>query len=442
FVLPFLELLARPNQLGRIEDDDVVLLAVPQHVAIRSTSVSNGTTQPDNDQDGNAIVWELEHVPAGGSQSVRLMLQTTKPEHFGLGIEWTVLPQSSETKIQVQQPQLELALEGPSEVEYGKPQMYRVRVRNPGNADVKAVSIALSAEPYGSNQSEIGDIVAGSERVIDVELTFQQSGTLPIKASAKSAISELSAESSIDIRVRQAELTAQWRGPSEFYLGGIADYELEVINLGSIAAIGTRCKMTLPVGTDSVTLPAGSVRKGDLVQWEIAKIEPQEKLIIPVRLSLNKLGNIHLDFKGECVTAGETKAEFSTLVDSIADLHLSVSDPVAPAPIGQPVVYEIVIVNRGKKSAPNVEVVAQFSDGIEPIRVEGQTGNIVPGQVVFNAIPSIGPNEKKILKVFAEASIAGVHRFRAEVKCVGSDADLLEEESTRFIATGAKTDRR
>jgi uncharacterized repeat protein (TIGR01451 family) len=107
----------------------------------------------------------------------------------------------------------------------------------------------------------------------------------------------------------------------------------------------------------------------------------------------------------------ESKAEINTVVDAIADLHLSVVDPTAPAPVGQPVTYEIIIANRGKKAATDVSVIAQFSDGIEPIRVDGHTGRIVPGQAVFNSIPSIGPNEKLVLRVIAQATKAGVHRW-------------------------------
>ncbi|MBU6176068.1 MAG: hypothetical protein KGQ60_19855, partial [Planctomycetes bacterium] len=134
--------------------------------------------------------------------------------------------------------------------------------------------------------------------------------------------------------------------------------------------------------------------------------------------------------------------EHTTNVDSIVDLSLSVIDPPAPAPVGQLVFYEIEIKNRGKKIATNVDVVAQFSDGIEPVRLEGHTGRIVPGQVLFNTISSIGAGDKIVLRVAAEASKPGVHRFRAEVKCPGGEADLLQEESTRYLATGGVTAER
>jgi hypothetical protein len=39
-----------------------------------------------------------------------------------------------------------------------------------------------------------------------------------------------------------------------------------------------------------------------------------------------------------------------------------------------------------------------------------------------------------VLKVYAEASKPGTHRFRAAVKCQGSEDDLLEEGSTRYTS--------
>ena len=420
----------------------IVRVAVPTQVSIGNVAVTDGAALPENDKEGNTIIWELGQVPGGGSRTATMMLKTPKAEHFALGVEWTVLPQNAEMKIDVQQPQLAIALEGPSEVTFGKPQMYRIRVRNTGNADVRAVSVAMSAEPYGSNQSEIGDIAAGSERIVEVELTFQQSGSLPIVATATSAVSKLDARSAIDVQVRQSELVATWYGPTEFYQGSVIDYELELSNTGSIPAIGTHCTIKLPSGAEAVSLPPGAVRSGEFVKWDISKIDPQEKFTVSLRVNMSKIGDNLLVFTGQCSSSAEAKAEFKTNIDAMADLHLTVVDPVAPAPVGQPVVYEVVIANRGKKLASDVQVIAQFSDGIEPVRVEGHTGRIVPGQAIFNSIPSIGANDKLVLRIHAEASKPGVHRFRVEVKSKGSDTDLLEEESTRYLATSIKGDRR
>ena len=45
-------------------------------------------------------------------------------------------------------------------------------------------------------------------------------------------------------------------------------------------------------------------------------------------------------------------------------------------------------------------------------------------------------NMNGTLTITAEASKSGNHRFRASVRCQGSEDDLLKEESTRFTAAG------
>ena len=76
-----------------------------------------------------------------------------------------------------------------------------------------------------------------------------------------------------------------------------------------------------------------------------------------------------LAFDCQGTAAGNASVSISTRVESIADLVLTVSDPVAPAPIGSDVTYEIVIRNRGSNEATDVRAIAQFSHGIEPKRI-------------------------------------------------------------------------
>ncbi len=132
---------------------------------------------------------------------------------------------------------------------------------------------------------------------------------------------------------------------------------------------------------------------------------------------------------------GVAKIDAPVTIESVSDLKLTVVDPTAPAPVGQDVTYDLVIVNRGTRPATGVKLLAQFSSGIEPVRVEGATAQLLPGQVVFDPIATIGPGDQITLRVFAQASEPGVHRFRAELDCEEGETQLIEEESTRYLAT-------
>jgi len=130
--------------------------------------------------------------------------------------------------------------------------------------------------------------------------------------------------------------------------------------------------------------------------------------------------------------AGAADVSIGTRVESISDLVLTINDPVAPAPVGGEVVYEIVIRNRGSKDATDVRAIAQFSHGIEPRRIEGHSGELLTGQVLFDNIPRIAAGEEIKLKVIAEADRAGHHRFRSEVR--SGDTVLVAEEATHYMS--------
>mgnify|MGYP003676244801 CR=1 FL=1 len=100
--------------------------------------------------------------------------------------------------------------------------------------------------------------------------------------------------------------------------------------------------------------------------------------------------------------------------------------------------YELTLTNRGSKAATNVVVVAQFSDGIEPIRSEGHAARVVPGQALFETLPRLAAGETINLKVIAQAAAAGSHRFRVEVRSDDSQVRLVQEESTQYLESAGR----
>jgi hypothetical protein len=121
-----------------------------------------------------------------------------------------------------------------------------------------------------------------------------------------------------------------------------------------------------------------------------------------------------------------------TTIIALADLKLQVSDPNGPVAVGEPAVYEIRVSNRGADTAKDVNIVALFSEGIEPEQVEGGMYTVDDGRVTFRAIAEMPAGKDMVLRIRARASTAGTHLFRAEVLC--QDIKLSAEETTRFYA--------
>jgi hypothetical protein len=133
----------------------------------------------------------------------------------------------------------------------------------------------------------------------------------------------------------------------------------------------------------------------------------------------------------------EKSASFTTRVEALADLKLTVSDPSGPTALGTNAVYEVHITNRGSKAAERIKIVAQFSEGVEPQEANGGAADIVPGQVLFHPISRIEPGAELVLKIIAKADKAGNHRFRAELTAGDPDTRLIAEESTYYFGEDA-----
>ncbi len=249
------EVLVR-NEGNEMLSGVIVSMVVPAFVKTSLPVASAGEFDSEKDAQGvETYVWHVTDLGPLQTRTFRLSLEASKPEQFSMDVEWTVLPQTGKVQVAVQQPQLNLGLEGPTKVLWGKPEVYRLLVRNPGNADVKDVQIRLTAESYGSNQSKIGDIAAGAEKVVEVELTFQQTGIIKLAGVASSSLQELEANSTINVSVEQINLATEWVGTPEQYQGSIAEHKLSVTNRSQVPAENVTCVANIPPSLKVVSMP-------------------------------------------------------------------------------------------------------------------------------------------------------------------------------------------
>ena len=87
-------------------------------------------------------------------------------------------------------------------------------------------------------------------------------------------------------------------------------------------------------------------------------------------------------------------------------------------PVGGDASYELHVHNRGTKVAENVEVMAYFSNGVEPIKPTDAPIASAPGQVIFDLIPAIAPADEIILKVKARRKWPAI--TSSAPKCIAS----------------------
>ena len=140
----------------------------------------------------------------------------------------------------------------------------------------------------------------------------------------------------------------------------------------------------------------------------------------------------------ECgVRQGDLAASAACLtrVETVADLVLEVEDPRGPLPTNKNVPYVVTIRNRGSRAAKSVELIMQFSEGIEPNSAAGHQHRIVPGQVLFSPIDVVEPGQEVSVEITAAAHQQGTHIFRAQLTCHDSDSREIAEGTTRYFSS-------
>ena len=419
---------------GDVAANDIFIRAgLPVSAKAIAEGSSAEAAQASDSPNEQRFVWTIPHLAARTTETLTLRVTPTTSEFISLFVDWTLRPVSAVAQIEVQQPQLEMSVFGPKDIAYGEAAKYTIRLSNPGNGDADNVSVEFG---YGQEKLEpknVGTLSAGQQQEISLELTARQSGALPVVAIA-TASGGLRAEASQEVLVRRAALEAEVTGDAAIFAGSPANYRVVIRNVGNASANQVTATVSLPQGAQ---LARGSdeaqpIQNGLL--WNLGILPPNSERTLDIQATLGTAGDNAVGVRVNGAGDLESAASFVTRVEALADLKLTVNDPQGPVAVGHDCIYEIHIVNRGTKAATKINVIAQFSPGIEPVDATGSPAEIVPGQVLFQPIPRIDPGQEITLIVRSKADSQGPKRFRAEVSCDELDTQLVAQETTHFFA--------
>jgi len=258
---------------------------------------------------------------------------------------------------------------------------------------------------------------------------------LKIHASAV-ATGDLRTESIKTVMCRKPALQVDWRGPDKKYAGAVATYYFRVRNPGTAPAEQVAVQVNLPAGAELVEASEGHAWDADrrAIMWKGAGLNAGEERFMQVQCRMSQPGVNKMELSAQTASGDLSDAKsVPVTVEALADLKLEVSDPKGVVPVGDMTVYEVRIKNRGQSSARGVNVVAMFSDGIDPSHVEGGQHAIRDGRVSFRTIDSLAAGSETVFKIHAKASKPGTHVFRTEVACDELGAKLAAEETTLFF---------
>lgn len=414
--------------------DVMVAVNVPEHAELSNVSGTIGDASASSENSMQRIMWKIDRIAGRGQEKLTLELVPQTSDTIDLSVEWTMAPPTATASIEVLEPKLAIELKGPKEVLYGETAVYQIVVTNPGSGDAEDVVVDLvSADGSAGDAKKLGTVAAGQQKIIEVSMTASQAGPMNMHFAARSG--SLNAEAHEQVMVRRANLELDIEGPQLVFAGSEATYKVVVTNAGDAPAEAVQIGSLLPEGSEYLGGIAGAKPKSNQLVWSAGTLPPGASANFEFSIQMTTAGSfeVQTQTKSGDLTAS---AVATTKVEAVADLKLTVNDPQGPKPVGEEVTYEVTIVNRGTKAARKVAVVVNFSEGIEPVSVEGGTAELASGQAMFSPIVAIDAGATHKLKIKAKADRAGSHIFRAEVRCTDPETRLASEQTTRFFGSG------
>jgi len=433
----------RVQNMGNSDAKDVIVVAsMPGWTDVIATETSAGRAHSEAVEGGEGrIAWSIDRVAANQYEVLQLTLVARENRPFQLGVGWTFKPVSAQAQIVVQEPKLEMSLSGPTDILFGETKMFTVDVDNPGTGSAENVVVHLlpvAADGGLAGTKQLGTLEAGERRQMKIELVAEQAGRLQIRAQAF-ADGGLRTEANAEVMVRRGQIELELRAPEIKYAGTAATYELQVVNTGDAIAEDVTLEAQLPLGSDYVArYGEGELdESGRQVTWSIGALRPGAVKELEFQCVLGSAGANQLEITARANSGLIARDTAITLVEALADLKLTVNDPQGPVPVGEESAYEIRVTNRGTKAAEDVRVFAFFSEGIEPVGIEGGRAKVETGQVIFQPINRLEAGQELQLQIRARADVEGNHIFRVEVECADLGTELAAQETTRFYGTSA-----
>ncbi len=425
---------------GEIPANNVSVLA-----RFPATSRLLPTTMPAPTPEGGQLKWLLGDLAPKQAKTIRVhMIPTARGElNASAFVHFT---SAAATAFRVQEPLLEVVLQGPKEVQLGDPASQIIQVSNPGtgtaqNVEIKALIPAGLEHPQGKQLTmAIGSLNPGETRMVRLALSAVQGGKQHIKVLAEAKLSSEAApylrkltESEIQIISPSVKVVVD--GPGLRYKNRNASYHLSVTNDGTAVSNNVRVMHKVPEGFEFISATEGGKfdALSQTVTWFVGRIEPGQSSTMSITLEAVKLGDFVQEVSAITDQGASSEARVSTKVEGIASLALEVKDVNDPVEIGVETAYEIHVKNQGTKHAQNVAVACELPAGVELVSVKAPTQHQMQGRVVvFQALPALDAEKSAIYRIIVRGKTDGYQRFRARLASDSIQEPLIVEELTKF----------
>lgn len=425
------------RNVGKVEANDVrVYDQIPT-----GTQLLEATPQPNENTRGS-VQWTLGTIAPGQERRIKMKLRPTQPGEIGSVAHVTFATQSS-VRTLVTKPVLEITHSAPPKSLIGDRVPLDIVVTNKGNGPAHQVIIQEDipnqleySDGFRQIEYEVGTLAPGQSRKLQLVLKAASIGKLrnTIHANANGG---LKSQHSVNMEIVAPKLTASSDGPRRRYLRRKATHEFNVRNGGTAAATNVELMAKLPPGLKFVEAnnrgqfdPATNA-----VYWSLAELDAGVAAKVSLTTVPIATGNQGIDFSAVADLKQKATAQAGLMVEHLVDVFFDIDDVIDHIEVGSETQYQVRVVNQGTKTATNVRLQLDFSNGIRPKNVEGSLQSQIQGQrVTFAPITSMNPGDEIKVTVVATGTNPGEHKVIASMMTDGRQSQIAKEETTQVYS--------
>lgn len=413
---------------------------LPEHVRFESarpvpTQVTNGRLEFD------AI-----RLAAQGQTFIELEVVPTRKAPMNIGTQ-LLYTNENQIAIAVREPALDVQVDGPKELILGHAKEYVITVTNQG--DGIANDLRFTSEfPEGlqklrASNTVIPQLAPGQQARISVTAQSLSSGEKNVKFQlASTELEPINRQTSVTVLQPELELTAT--GPSVNFLRREGVYRIEIANPGRVDCNDVQVQLAIPdeMNVSTISREADYHEATRKLTWSFPEIAAGKTEVIQLKAQFASEGqhSCGIEVRSNQTVAKEFR--LNTMVATRADVSINLSNNSGPVQLGTSAAFEVVVENKGSRSAEHVEVEISLPAALTPSANEGYEINQIDNSIKF-LVGEVDAGKKKVFRFEAVGSVQGEHVVRSQLSVAGSERKIIAEDSVYvFEADQSKVGQR
>ena len=433
-------------------------------------------------QQQSSSSWTIQTLKPGEARRIEVQATSDKEGQGEICLAVTSYTPALCVTTRFVKPELTLVKEGPDQVALCDPIEWSYYVKNEGSADPGEFIISdplpqglVTVNGEKELSFEVDGIEPGETRKFVAHLRAEKTGEFSSRAVAVLDQNQKTRSNKVTTAVEEAKLDVAISGPQTQYIGRVLDYTARVTNNGKVPAPDAELVLHWPdavnllrisdpqesnqaVQSGSDSQSTRQARASDQSQQQRQQRQRQQQLPKQETLSLGTLEpgqTVEVQFatrsnqpealayravveyicgSGDHRRTFTARATTKTDLIAVPALAIGVTDSLDPVPVGDELIYTIVVKNEGQAPDDNIQVQAKLPQSLEFVEATGATSAKSDGQnVSFETIETLKPGDEVSWEVRVRAKDAGATNLSAQLSSKMLKKGASAEEPTRIF---------